>query len=437
MPQHHVLLNTPERVVAITPPIAVDAQERAVLACGAGVKLRRLSSDETRYDSRGLYKEAVVTLENWKARGLLSLYGFQADEQAAGDFAGVIGYQLSPDAGVTWYVFDTVGIAWVVAVGAFVSVYNPQEVVDEQIQTFPVIALPGGQVQVRARLTPEVGGRRTPVLQRVTLMAELDYDYERDVIVSLKHYIEQNLKVRSTWRETLSVAAASTLIKTDWAQVLAPVRVFNLTADPGRTVNLFLSVVGKTVNFTAPQVGDIEVQFFGVPKVFISAEENYQLSTIPSVVLNTPTISERRDLRNGNGEVDRAIARGKAKTRPGRQFFDGTVTIGCQAALKHEALAISDGMKPVFSQERVVMSEATGEPMTIVTATPISQGDQLARSLFVENWNVVLGGKAWFGAPAEKYVAEEIIHTVVPTGECSGGRLMGGAAGEGFLETVE
>lgn len=411
MPQHHIMLTTPERVT-IELPVLPAMVERAVLICNfRGLQLRRLNADETAFELLGKYRPAKVVLENFKANALAELYGFQAQEITTGDFGGSVGYQLSNDNGTSWLVWDDAFSAWVPPIG---DVFMSAALVDRRIPQFPLTS--ARQLRVRVLLTPTADGKKTPKLDRVTFYVEHQYDFQEDLVRSLKHYLEQRIQVSAKFYDEAASPVTTVTVEVDWAQVLEPIRVYNLTTDPDRTANLFASVLGKVITLAAPQVGALEVAFVGVPKVFIAADEDFQLSTIPSIVINVPTIVERRELRNGNGEVDRATERREARTRVGRVFFDATTLLGCQSALKREALVMADAIVRIMSQDRVVPSEAIGEDMTVVTALPVSQADQVGRALYASNVSVALGGKAWLAPGERKNIALDIrarVHPVV------------------------
>lgn len=410
---------------------ALPKIERAVRICGEGITLRRLDPLEEHYDPAGRGFESVVTLPNHKANALKELTGFRADEFTTGSFGGSIGYQLSNDGGATWLTFDTALPGWVPAVGLFATVYVSQAVVEKNAGTFPL--LPVKQFRIRVQLKPNASGSKRPLLKNAVVFLEYDYDFEVDLARSLKHHLEALVRVRMTWCDQLS--AASTIAVDSGLTVGGPVKVYNLTTDPDRTTDLFVSVAldGKTVTFSPAQTGQIEVSYFGIPKVFIAAEENYQFGSIPAVLINVPTITTRRDLDTLIKEYDTNRETFVSRSRPRRTLFDAAVVIGCQAQLKHMALALADAVERAIDPHRSVLSEAIGETYAVLSVGPKAQLDQVVRSLFVTNVPVTLGGKAWLRPEfVEVDVAREVITTVRPADP----EQIGGSAGLGFSETT-
>jgi hypothetical protein len=399
------------------PPGKIERACRIGTMChrpSQGLTLRRLTDDEMAYDSAGKFFETVVILPNHKGTAIRALTGFRADELLSGQFGGAIGYQLSNDDGVTWRAFDTISSSWVPAVGAFASVYVNSAVVEEFIDLFPLTIQ--RQVRIKVRLTPSLGQKKRPVLRAVVLQLHCDYDFLDDVARSLKAHLEGTTRVRLRWVENLS--AAATLVVDSGLRVAGPVEVFNLTADPGKTMNLFVSVLpdGKTVTLSGPQTGKVEVNYFGIPDVFISADQDYQTGKVPTVLINNPTVVDRpRDAASATNESEVEVNRGKkeARVRHRRNIFDANIVIACQAPFKHVSLAMADAVEKAFHPRRKVRSLSIGELLSVVTVGPKAQLDQVTRGLYVTNVPCLLNGHAWLRPEPELVpIAEEITLTL-------------------------
>lgn len=412
-------------------PMKVERAVRLTTRKCTALTLRRLNSDETAYDPGGKYFETRVVLPNHKANALTELTGFRADEFTTEEFGGSIGYQLSNDDGVIWRTFDTGSMSWVPAVGLFLDVFVSQATVEARIGVFPLT--PAKQLRIRVKLTPSVDGSKRPLLRNAVVYTEYDYDFVEDLARSLKHHLEKTVRVRTRWVE--NATAAPTIVVDSGLRVSGPVRVFNLSTDPDRTIDLFVAVNpdGKTVVLSSAQTGKVEVNYFGIPEVFLAAEENYQLGTIPAVIVTEPTITNRRGLDELDVEYDINRETLLARRRAHRTHFDANIVLLCQAQLEHLAGSLGDAVEKALWPSRAILSEATGELFSILNVGPKAQVNQSTRSLFVRNVPTTLGGKAWLRPEyVELHVAEKIITTVVPASE----EQTGGAAGDGFVEVV-
>lgn len=403
--------------------------ERAVRMCGQGITLRKLSPDETMYDPIGRYFESTVVLPNLKANALKELTGFHVAEVTTEKFGGSIGYQMSNDGGTTWYTFD-MG-SWTPAVGPLATVFVTREDVEKFIGLLPL--LPLKQVRLRAKLTPSADGKKRPLLAVMIIDTEYDFDFQEDLLRSLKHHLEALVRVRVKWVEAVT---AGTSVTVDSGLVVTSATVFNLTTDPGRLTNLFSSIGidSKTVSFAPAQTGKIEVNYAGAPKVFIAAEENFQLGSIPAVLINVPSIVWRKDLDTMIKEYDVNRQTFVARHRHKRGLFDANITLSCQAQLRHMATALADAVEKALQPNRSILSEALGELYAVLGVGPKTQADQIVRSLFSENLPVVLAGKAWLRPEYEEVpVSKKVITNIRPADDDQ----IGGSAGSGFTETFE
>ena len=415
MPEHHYMFTAPSEVEVQVPTYSNGA-ERAAVVCGRGIQLRRMLPDELKFSPAGTYWESYATLPDYRANALTGLYGFQVQKELEGGkdsdlFGGSVAYRLSNDGGATWLVYDAGTSVWVSAVGAFAGTWMTEDEVDLRIQSFPLTD--ERRIRTRVRMTPATGGKRTPLVKRVTLFVSFDFDFQDDVLRSLKHHIEREMRVRTTW--TVDIVNQDRVeVEHKWEVLYAPCTAYNLTTDPGRTTNLFSSIDGKGVRLTSIQTGQIEVKVFAQPEVFIAAEDFFEIAVIPSVVINAPQVKERRDLRNGNGEFDIALQRGTAKEWFSRVYFEVSARISSQSPTKLEAVEMGEALNRALTHYRTVLSEATGETMAVHSATPFSAAHRVATGLFVNEFDVALFGKNWLRPDMvqDKYLARKLVFAV-------------------------
>lgn len=420
MPEHHFLFAKPSELIFQAPTVP-GGPERICVSGTHGLQLRRLSADESTFSPIGSYRQAYVILPNYQASGLIELFGFQVQTQLSGSdrsnvFGGSVEFQLSNDGGSTWMAYE--GGSWVTA-----TTWMTESVVDTNIDTFPLTG--SRQFRVKLRLTPAQGGGATPLVKRVTLFVTLDYDYQEDVRRSMKHHIEREMRVKTVWYQTV-VDQGRIEPEHQWEGIFSPVSAFNLTTDPGRTTNLFSAIDGKGVLLSSAQTGEVEVTLHSRPPVFLAAEDFFQISTIPSVVVTMPTTKERRDLRNGNGETDICVGRERARVWLARVYFESDVRVTVQSSLELESLRMAEAIDRILTHDKIVLSEASGEDMAVTMATPISVTNRVPVGLYVKEFSATLFGKAWLRPDVAKdeYLAREVV------------ALVGSVGGRSF-ETVE
>ena len=415
----------------LEPPLVLNGATRACIVETKAAQLRRLNDSETEFSPSGLYRESWIAFPNWRAAGIQGLYGFRSDKVLSGKnrsniYGGSIGYQLSNNNGSTWLYYD--GSGWSVA-GA--SNWNSEEVVDEYISSFPIDS--SKQLQVRVKLVPGSGGTSTPLIKNVTVYADLDFDFQDDMLRSMKRWLEQHVWVRTQYFDqipqplsgttgcsfTAPSGASDVLYMQDkkWEEFSEPASVYNLTVDPNRTTNLFSGFVDGGIQMISAQQGVIEANFMARPPVYIAAEEFMQLSSIPSIVLQMTNVKERRDMRWGNDEIDWALAKKRAKRNVHRVWFDTEFRISCQSDLRAEALRMSDAVNRALTQYQYVTSLAHGDEMAVPYATPLSGSDRVAQGLYVRDYVCTVYGKAWLRPEltVERYLSENIRFHMYPS----------------------
>jgi hypothetical protein len=490
MPAHNIIFS--EHVPSefeLQPPVFPNGATRVCLHAGWGAQLRRMDAAEDRFVPGAPYHESWIILPNWKASGNTGLYGFQVDSILTGSdksdiFGGSLSFQLSNDNGATWlyhngtswstvvvpvwavsaahtlntlvqptvangfyYKATTAGVSgltqpvWPLVLGATVvdggvtwtcvstyTVWNTKEQIDFKINVFPLTA--DKQVKVKVLMTPSAGGKATPFLRRVTVYGGLEYDFQIDLLRSMKDWLERHVWVSTMYFVQIpqpteggsvscgSATGSDVIMITDkkWEEFSGPAEVYNLTTDPGRTTNLFASFIAGGIQMTSIQTGYIEARFYARPAVYIGAEEFMEFARIPSIVVQLTSAKERRDLRRGSREVDYAVERRVARINMSRVWFDAEFRISCQSDLMAEATRMSDAVNRAITEHQFVLSLATGETMPVPYSTPLTPAHRIAQGLFVREYACTLFGKAWLRSDTtiEEQLAEKIVFLINP-----------------------
>lgn len=386
----------PERVWDMTrSDAAVPAGEEVVLAGGA-LRLRPRDPETGRYRPDGVLATGEALLAGPPASGLRSLYGFRADMQQNG---GSVLFRLSTNGGSTFLWYD--GAIWTPAAGP--TDWNTAEEIDGAIPELS--PAPGRHLAVAVRLEPSPAGG-SPLLRRVAIYLELEVDFWEDLVRSAKRHLQEGLRIRSLWRGEAPGVSEVTL-DTDLA-VREPVEAFDLAEDPGRTRDLFAGLSEKTVSLSEEATGLVEVRFTGLPPVHVAPDVDYQLSEIPSVVLQAPRVTEVRKLRSGDRKLDWALARGLVRERPQPVWLAADLLVSCQSERKRETLAMADALARILAPGATLLSLGTGEAYTVTQVGPSNVGDRVSEGLAVVQTAVTLEGPAWLGEAEEKRLAEVI-----------------------------
>ncbi len=384
----------PEKIWDLTRLRDVALSGEEIATTRAGLQLRRRDPETGRYSPDGLYVPGEATLPDHRALGLTELYGLRADLD---ENNGRVLLRLSPDGGATWLFHN--GASWALAAGP--ADWNTVDQVDREIPSFP---LAGRRVRPRVRIEPPTDGSATPVLRCLALFLEHEVVFGEDLVRSVKHHIERGIAARGLWRGDAAGLDKVTL-DTDF-EVQLPVRAYDLAADPARATDLFTGLAGKVVTLSKPATGAVEVQFAGRAPVHIATDVDFQVSEIPSIVLQLPTVTEVRRLRSGDRKLDWALARRRVRERLQPVWLAADLLVSCQSARKRDTLAMADALARLFEYERTVVSEATGEEFTVSAYGPANAQDAVGRGLYVVQVALTLTGPAWLGEAQEKRLAE-------------------------------
>lgn len=386
-------------------PVLPATAEKAVVLPDSGLTLRKLDLDQTKFDASGKYYETIVALPNWVAEGLTELFGFETVQSVEPVIQNQdpltlpsVTYQLSVDGGTTWLVWVDGPDAWLPAVGLYAGVFNDEETVDRRIPLLPF----GDPRQVRfqVKLTPGLGGIQRPILTYMTIYNKHRMDLYEDVTRSLKRYIDANIKVPMFFFAEVASPSTTVVVEREPGldvTITPPIKVYNTTTDPGKNINLFsfLDPDGRTIHMVGPQVGQIEVQFTGVPEVFVGAEDFIQISKIPSIVAIVTQMTQYLDVRHRAPESERSLSRMEGRLQFTRLYYKIQASVKSQSALKREALQMTDAVARILDQGQCFNSVANGECYCVFQQKAEVAEDRIAQGLFVGSVNLEILGKVW------------------------------------------
>lgn len=417
MPIRFEYLLNPDNVV-IEPPTPPGTADRAVVT-EDGVLLVKLDIDRDRYAANGKYYEAIIQTPNWRGDGLQEYFAFAVigylnpiipdlpvAEQAK------VSFQLSNDNGVTWRVWVDGPDAWLPATGPLDGVFNDELTVDRRIPQFP-FSNPK-QIRFRVKFDPSANGLQRVVVQSLVIYNKHEQDIYEDVTRSLKRYIDARIRVPMYYMAELAASSSTITIDKDVGLdvgITEPITVYNLGTDPGRLINLFQSLGGpdgRTVTMAGPQIGQIEVNFTGIPEVFVGAEEFLHISKIPSIVIFVTRMRQYRVNRTWNDEIERSIARLVGREQIPRVHYEIQVTVRAQSSLKREALRMTDVMEKFLDQGDFFPSVANGEDFSVYDQANSVAEDRIAQGLFVGALNLKILGKTWLKGSKEVPLITEV-----------------------------
>ena len=253
---------------------------------------------------------AIVSMDPWFNRALDINVGWrlvyaEADRPRDADtyeFLGYIDYQIG-NASQWWYYN---GAAWVLVVNASTDWGT-------EINTLTYFATYPGKtsrtLRVRLRVRPDSTGDYAPQLTGLCISWPIDASYqpEDDVVRSLKDYCEA-VSIPAVERATLTANSTTVTLTSDYTPLPSGSwKVYNLTADPTRLVNLFSSWASLVVTMTGVQTAgsDIEIRFEGTLNAYVSADEMSEDSESPSFVIQS----------SGENRVNREISQLPNKIR--------------------------------------------------------------------------------------------------------------------------
>ena len=350
------------------------------------------------FDPNGTFKQGTALLPNLVAKEITELVGFETEEEFDLDIPelrkgnkvslGTIDYQISKDNGSTYLHHD--GFNWVAA-GA--GDFNTRQEVD--LRLTELSPLPERQIRFKVRITPSADGKHTPKLKDLVVHYEVRMEFIEDFKRSLKRHLDNNLAIRMTDRITMPSTSTSFTLSDIGFTIDTVIGVFNETSDPGLVTDLFSSLLGNTITMTASQTaGDVIVtKFEGKAPIFLSADEDFQLSEIPAIVIEVPVIVEDRGLRLGSRKLDRQVESKTVRERLQRLYQNVTVQISCLDRRETGSIRMAQELSRLFQYEKFFVSEASGQDFTVLAFQPMTADDRVSTGLFVKQVTLTVSGQ--------------------------------------------
>jgi len=358
--------------------------DQYVFLSNGGCRLRSHDQDMN-YVPSGIFEESTIELPNMEGTAVREFTGLFIEAIIPDGTA--LGYQVSIDDGTTWQWYD--GSTWQVAGAADWSTITQ---IDAGIGT-----LGGRQLKVKIRLTPDSLEVYTPHIYRIHVFYEAVWSYFEDLKRSIKRFIDTTSVNHLVWAQAMGSAGSSVILDNSW-QILGVGAVYNVTADPGRLTNIFSAYDSgtRTVTLTgAAAAGDvIEVHYTGRCNVFLAADEDLQISEVPSIVVVLPRAREDKYAPKNLFEYEPLRGKGVVRRRERSIPTLSTMMIYAVASTDVEALAIQDSLAEIFEPEPTFKSVAVGEDFFCLTYEPLIDNDMVSTGLHVKTTQLlVLGNK--------------------------------------------
>ena len=408
----------------------------------------------------GEYREGIVVLPTWTADSIAELFGFQTQEEHVytTENGGKIQltdirYQLSVDGGVSWLHWG--GTAWTAATLQDAH-WDNWEIVDANISNLKFLTTAGApqsvrkSITVRVRMTPAYAADDStvydiaPVLRSVSILHELAYEFEEDLLRSLKRYFDTNVRVllkqefkaqsaASSWTlvvheaqsvsSTPAVSFVQPAFTTDWAAeselVAGKVWLYNLTDDPLRTRPLKASIVEATGVVTkdaavSTQTGSVEVWFYASVPTYIGADERLNVATSRALIVHISESFPVPDMASESlyGEVEPEYSKLRARLRVPSQVYETTITVRCQSPSLLEASSMVSAVQRLIAERKNCTSVATGQPY-IFQDFGYPQGETAGSlGLATESFHVVVQGTRFYPSYQLQYLTLEAVSSL-------------------------
>ena len=284
---------------------------------------------EVSFGKGGKYRSpATLTFPNAIIRALTSLWSFEVEATIPVDSDGIsqgsIDFQISNNGGTTYYYWNA---GWVVA-GA--NDWSSEYDVQNNIANFPFAVGLEKQIRIKARLNPSSDMTYTPYLIGISVHHELDFIPEVDVLESLFAHIENNITVETNVSVVLGAAASNFIPNID-AEIMSVVGAYNITTDPGKQTNIFLSlsktlvqtnetgekIYSQLINLTASQPINSEIKAIVKLKIYpyVAPDADYVFSTLPKFLVELGDHGEDARFRDDGHKVEKNKAKRKARIR--------------------------------------------------------------------------------------------------------------------------
>ena len=378
---------------------------------------------------------SIITFSNHKAHSLFEFFSFEYEltfkrlysklsnnyNQETDDDIGKVEFQISNDNGITWYNHN--GTNWVVS--TTLGTWNKGNIIQKYIPSF-ILKL-DRQIKLRMKITSSTNRKISPIVKKIAIDVEYSFNFNEDIKRTIKHFLEENLQANRKFIIQLDSNATNLKIyyKKDtiennsfrWDLQLKGIKnIYNLTDDEGRTTNLFDSFITvdgiSTINLiSSVAVGaKLEIEAFGLPKIFFKADSDYYLSEIPYIELDT-NADEDDIIREHSIVVEKNIELKKSRVRNANiiQKVESKIIFVSSSML--DVMALSDAFFKLtkFPFEKNLKSEACGENIEIINIFKSEKPEDIEDELYAAAYDFDLIATDWQGSYKEVAISEEII----------------------------
>jgi len=278
-----------------------------------------------------------------------------------------IGFRLSTD-GVDELFFD--GGTWRTAVA---GEWNTEAEVANSIATLPVTSQ-SLQVVVNLATTDT---SVTPILKKLKVLFDSDIEELEDILVrSLVSSIREKVRpIAELGIQSDGTVSVPFQPKTKYENTEID-SVYNLTTDPNRLADLFVSEAGGIITLSsAPTLNDvILVRFTYEPVVNIAQGQDFvELSKVPAVILDDIRSFASKKIAKGESVLNKS-------TNSAWQLDEGEqrsleIMIRLVTGKELDLKRLTDAVNEYFEQTELLRLKATDEDVRMVVATSFNDGN--------------------------------------------------------------
>lgn len=333
------------------------------------------------YDVAG----SIVTTPAMALPAVSSLFSLNADVVYPTDEDGVeqgtLTYRLSMNGGATYYYYT--GGAWTIASTS--AHFNDIDTLQLHLATFPLPTTGTVAPRLQIKILPDSAGLYTPLVYDVSLAVELHQRAFEDAVASVITHLQPTTfklissEVLTTTTDTIRFAGVFTKFT-----VSSILRVYDLTADPGRRVNLYDSYTADpgdiTLTAEVTYGHEVEIEYLATCPVSPFAEDTLYTAEIPHLGI-VPLVTKRDDEFGNWREIITNKPANASRSRLPPELFVQRFRVYCLAARNEEALQMAEGVTRRIEGVPFVYLP-TGEQMTLVQLDHMNNLDFEPRGLF-------------------------------------------------------
>jgi hypothetical protein len=349
----------------------------------------------------------VVTTRALKASAITNIFSLESDAYVP-DRCAVM-YRMSPNDGADWFVWN--GVAWVAALPEDFNNFNTLEQINAGLGAM-IIGVPTAlKFQIALYSSPD--RLSAPCVGELKLGVTYRFDFTDDIVRTVYDAIKNKNEILVTVPLTSNGTNKVGLVLE--MQSIALSEVYDLTADPFQTVNLFLSYSGTEITMTRSVVTGHSLLVKGTAKVNVAVnpDPDYVLSHLPIYCIE---MTREEDYAPARGQGDErttncSLKRGRVRTC----FRRKDVSISLHCASKYESMSqnMVDALDRLFHPEEVkganpLVSLATGMDLGVVDFSPLVNNNVIENKLHEKTCNLIVSGRVWREDGIEVPVAEEI-----------------------------